>query len=77
MNENIDLLKKLEENLLLKNYPKETIKGYILHVSKYFDFAKDNGINKESAKNFILLQLKKKEPSSVGHEIFALKCFLI
>ncbi|MBI2631558.1 tyrosine-type recombinase/integrase [Candidatus Pacearchaeota archaeon] len=73
--QNAELLKKLEENLLLRNYSKETIKGYLSHISKYIDFAKNKGINKESSKEFILLQLKKKEPASVGHMVFALKYF--
>ena len=73
--QNAGLLKKLEENLLLRNYSKETIKGYLLYAGKYVDFAKNKGINKESAKDFILIQLKKKEPASVGHIVFALKYF--
>jgi len=71
------LLKRLEEHLLLKNYSKETIKGYKIHVSKYIEsiFAIKGGINKETAKQFILSELKRKEPSSVGHAIFALEYF--
>ncbi len=69
------LLKKLEENLQLRNYSKETIRGYLLHVSKYLEFARDKGINFETAKKFILLELKTKEPSSVGHTIFAIEYF--
>ena len=69
------LLKKLEENLRLRNYSKETIKGYLLYVRKYLEFAKNKGINAESAKEFILKQLDKKEPASVSHSVFALKYF--
>lgn len=69
------LLKKLEENLKLKNYSKETIKGYLNHVKKYLEFSRDKGINQESAKNFFILELKKKEPASVRHSIFAIKYF--
>ena len=70
-----NLLKKLEENLLLRNYSNETIKGYLMHVKKYLDFSKNNNIGKESAKQFIMQQLKTKEPASVGHAVFALKYF--
>lgn len=73
--QNSKLLKKLEENLLLRNYSKETIKGYLSHINKYLNFAENKGVNKESAKDFVLLQLKKKEPASVGHAVFALKYF--
>ncbi|MEM4270649.1 MAG: tyrosine-type recombinase/integrase [Candidatus Pacearchaeota archaeon] len=74
---NEGLLRKLEEHLSLKNYSKETIKGYTLHTKKYLEsaFAEKDGVNKETAKEFILSELKKKEPSSVSHAIFALEYF--
>lgn len=66
---------KLEENLKLKNYSKQTIKAYLNHVKKYLEFAKDRGINSESAKKFLLKKLSQNKPSSVGHNVFALKYF--
>jgi integrase/recombinase XerD len=69
------LLIKLEENLKLKNYSKETIKSYLFYVSKYLEFAKDKGINSESAKQFFLERISSKNPSSVGHNVFAIKYF--
>ncbi len=69
------LLKKLEENLNLKNYSRETIKGYVNHVKKYLEFAKDKDINKESAKKFVLYSLNNQEPSSIRQKLFALKYF--
>src|SRR3989344_5511326 len=73
----INLLGKLEENLKLRNYSRETIKGYLLYVRKYLEFSGsiNREVNAETVKEFILLQLKKKEPASVGHMIFALKYF--
>ena len=69
------LLKKLEENLKLKNYSKETIKSYLFYVGKYIEFAKDKGINSESAKQFLLRKISNKSPASVGHNVFAIKYF--
>jgi len=73
----IGLLKKLDENLRLKNYSKETIKGYINHVDKYLNslIVKKEGINPDSVKKFILNELKSKEPASVSHTIFAIEYF--
>jgi len=68
-------LKKLEENLRLRNYSNETIKAYLNHVKKYLEFAKNLGINPESAKKFLLKKLSKNQPSSMGHNVFALKYF--
>ena len=70
-----ELLKKLEENLLLRNYSKETIKGYLFCIKKYLEFTGNKEICSDTAKQFVLLQLKTKEPSSVGHSIFALEYF--
>ena len=69
------LLKKLEENLKLKNYSKETIKSYLAQVRKYLEYSKEKGINSESAKKFLLKRLSTKSPSSVGHNVFAIKYF--
>ncbi len=70
-----DLLKRLEENLRLKNYSKETIKSYINQVNKYLEFSKNRRINAESAKEFLLIKLSKNNPASVGHNVFAIKYF--
>jgi integrase/recombinase XerD len=69
------LLKKLEENLKLKNYSKETIKSYLFYIRKYLEFTKDKGINSESAKQFLLKRISSKNPSSVGHNVFVIKYF--
>jgi len=69
------LLKKLEENLKLKNYSKETIKSYLNHVKKYLEFANSKGINEISAKEFLIKKLSKNNPASVGHNVFAIKYF--
>ena len=69
------LLRKLKENLKLKNYSNETIKGYLNHVKNYLEFSKSKGINKESAKDFLIGKLNKNSPASVGHNVFAIKYF--
>ncbi|MDP4039835.1 MAG: tyrosine-type recombinase/integrase [Candidatus Pacearchaeota archaeon] len=69
------LLKKLEENLKLRNYSKETIKGYLSHVKNYLEYARSKGISSQSAKYFLLIKISKNNPSSVGHNVFALKYF--
>ncbi len=69
------LLKKLEDDLMLRNYSKETIRGYLLHVKKYIEYSKNKGINAQSAKEFLLKRLSENEPASVGHNVFALKYF--
>ena len=69
------LLEKLEENLKLRNYSKETIKSYLIHVKKYLEFIGDVEANPENVKKFVLKKLEKNEPSSVSHSIFAIEYF--
>jgi len=69
------LLGKLEENLKLRNYSKETIKGYISHVKNYLEYSKDKGINPQSAKEFLLAKISINNPASIGHNVFAIKYF--
>lgn len=77
--ENEELLEKLKENLLLRNYSSQTAKSYIIHISKYLEFLElQKNIEKpsfENSKEYILLKLKKNEPSSVHHTIFAIEYF--
>jgi len=70
-----ELLKKLEENLRLRNYSKETVKGYLSHVKNYLKYARDKEISSQSAKDFLLTKISKNNPSSVGHNVFAIKYF--
>ncbi len=70
-----ELLIKFEENLKLRNYSKETIKGYLNQVGKYLEFAENKGINQESAKEFLIKKLSKDSPASVSHNVFTIKYF--
>lgn len=69
------LLKKLEENLLLRNYSKETAKSYLIQIKKYLEYLQDKKPNFQNAKEYILKKLEKNEPSSVHHTIFAIEYF--
>jgi site-specific recombinase XerD len=70
-----ELLRKLEENLKLKNYSQQTIKSYLNYVKKYLEFSDRKGINETSAKDFLLAKISINNPASVGHNVFALKYF--
>jgi integrase/recombinase XerD len=70
-----NLLKRLEENLILKNYSKDTIKSYLNHIGKYLEFLNGKSPNRENAKDFLLSKSTKNEPASVGHNVFAIKYF--
>ncbi|MEX0932903.1 MAG: site-specific tyrosine recombinase/integron integrase [Candidatus Pacearchaeota archaeon] len=69
------LLKRLDENLKLRNYSKETIKSYLFQVRKYLRYSENKGINPKSAKSFLIKKLSKENPASVGHNLFAIKYF--
>ena len=66
---------KLKRELEIRNFSKQTVKGYIYSVRKFLEFSKDKGINKEKVKEYIQLDLKNKNPSSVRKDLFAIKFF--
>ena len=39
--EKLKFLKKFKEYLKLKNYSKDTLKIYLIHIKKYFEFLKN------------------------------------
>lgn len=69
------LLNKLEKELKLRNFSKETIRGYLYSVKKFLDYSKKKGINAEVLKKYIINCLEKQNPSSVAKDSFAIKFF--
>ena len=69
------LLLKLENELKLRNYSQETIKGYVFSVKKLLEYSKDKGINKEIFKEYLLEKLKTQNPSTVAKDLFAIEFF--
>ena len=60
-----ELLKKVEDELKLKNYSRRTVKSYLICLKEFFGYAKN--ITKEPDINLIkkfLLELKDKNRSS-------------
>jgi len=60
------LLIKLKNELELRNYSKQSIKSYLYYVEKYIDYSKNQGINENSAKEFLMLQLQTKNPATAS-----------
>lgn len=69
------LLEKLKRELEIRNFSKETVKSYLYSVEKFLEFSKNRGLNEESVKNYIQINLKNKNPSSVRKDLFAIKFF--
>ena len=69
------LLLKLEKELKVRNFSKETIKGYIYSVEKFLNYSVSEGINPNTVKNYIIKRLEKGNPSSVAKDSFAIKFF--
>lgn len=69
------LLKKLVQELEIRNFSKSTIKSYINSVAKYLEYSNYKGINENSAREFIQKEIKTKNPSTISHEIFAIQFF--
>ena len=72
---NNGLLDKLKRELEIINSSKQTVKSYLYYASNYLNYAKEIGINENSVKDFIQMEMSKKNSSTVSSEISALKFF--
>lgn len=70
-----ELLKKLRQEIEIRNFSPKTLKSYNLSVNKFLDFSKNNQLNQQEVKNYVQTQIKKQNPSTVAHEIFAIQFF--
>ena len=69
------LIEKLKRELEIRNFSKQTVKGYLYSVQKFLEYSERDGLNENVLKNYIQLNLKKKSPSSVRKDLFAIKFF--
>jgi len=69
------LLLKLKKELEIRNFSKQTVKGYIYSVRKFLEYSKNKGLNENNVKDYIQKNLKKKNSSSVSKDLFAIKFF--
>lgn len=69
------LLQKLKKELELRNFSKETVRGYLYSVQKFIEYSENRGINEDVAKDYIIYKLRKQNSSSVAKDAFAIKFF--
>lgn len=69
------LLKKLENELKIRNFSKKTVKSYLFSVNKFLKYSKNRGLNSHTVKEYIIKHLEMQNPSSVAKDSFAIKFF--
>ena len=69
------LLDKLKKELEIRNFSKKTVKAYVNSVGKFLEFSENKGLNEEVVKNYVQSSLRKRNPSSVSRDLFAIKFF--
>lgn len=69
------LLSKLRQELEIRNFSRQTIKGYLFSVRKFLEYSKNKGLNKDAVKSYIQSILKNKNSASVRKDLFAIKFF--
>ena len=69
------LLLKLRRELEIRNFSRKTISGYLYSVERFLDYSKNKGLNQNTVKDYVINNLKKKNPSSVSKDLFAIKFF--
>ena len=69
------LIEKLRTELEIRNFSYKTNKSYINSVIKFLEFAKEQELNQYLVKQYIQNEIKKKGPSTISHDIFAIQFF--
>jgi len=70
-----DLLKKLENELKVRNFSKKTVSSYLYSVKKFLKYSEDRELNPDTVKKYIIKHLEIENPSSVAKDSFAIKFF--
>jgi site-specific recombinase XerD len=69
------LLRRLENEIKIRNFSEKTIKSYLFSMKKFLKYSENKGLNKECVKSYIIEYLEKENPSSVAKDIYAVKFF--
>lgn len=69
------LLSKLKQEIEIRNFSQKTIKSYCNSITKLLNYLKEKEPSQDEFKNYIQIQIKKQNPSTIAHEIFAIQFF--
>jgi len=72
---NEGLLNKLKRELEIINSSRKTVKAYLCYVKEFLKYSQNSGLNENSVKDFIQIQISRKDPSTVSSQISAIKFF--
>lgn len=70
-------LEKLKTELEIRNFSPKTNKSYINSNVKFLEFAKERELNQDLVKKYIQQEIKRKEPATISHDIFAIQFFFL
>ncbi len=70
-----ELLLKLKQELEIRNFSRQTVKGYLYSVEKFLEYSNSKGLNENFVKDYIQKSIENKNPSSVRKDLFAIKFF--
>lgn len=68
-------LKRLRQELEIRNFSKETIKSYLSSVNKFLDYSNGNEMSQQKVKDYIQSRISNKNPSTIRQGIFAIQFF--
>ncbi len=70
-----EMLVRLKQELEIRNFSKKTVKSYLNSVNQFLNYAKENELNQQKVKDYVQLEIKNKNPSTISHNIFAIQFF--
>jgi site-specific recombinase XerD len=69
------LLEKLQQEIEIRNFSQRTLKSYKLSTNKFLNYLNNREPSQQEVKDYIQIQIKKQNPSTIAHEIFAIQFF--
>jgi len=73
--ERAELIKRLIQEIEIRNLSKSTLKSYLFSVNKFFDYLGKRDPSEQEVKDYIQKEIKRKSATSLAHEIFAIQFF--
>ncbi len=69
------MIETLKREMEIRNFSYKTNKSYINSVAKFLEFAGEQELNQDLVKKYIQIEIKRKEPATITHDIFAIQFF--
>lgn len=70
-----ELIRRLVQEIELRNLSRKTLKSYVFSVEKFLNYLDKKEPSEQEVKDYLQREIKKKSATTIAHEIFAIQFF--